>query len=54
MLFRSLELEQEAIDPDELELEPVAPPTPPEWEPPALRRTSDEADAGPDDTQEWR
>ena len=47
-------VEQPAIDPDELDLLPVAPPTPPEWEPPGLRRPTDDADAGPDDTQEWR
>jgi hypothetical protein len=46
--------QQETIDPDELDLEPVAPPTPPEWEPPALRRPTDEGDSGPDATQEWR
>ena len=47
-------VEQPAIDPDELELLPVAPPTPAEWEPPGLRRPTDDPDAGPDDTQEWR
>jgi hypothetical protein len=52
---RAVVADPPGADPDDEvddELLAVAPPTPPEWEPPALRRPTGESRT--DDTQEWR